>query len=264
MKFPVVRTVIATSSVIIYFKKRKLYVDDKFYQIKVLPSKTVKVYKKDVVNIIGIVGASTLCISIAEKAYCLAKNQIAKYDITFKVSKRLPPADAGNTSIVDPDMIDFTSPDSVEIVPLQDQTLQPKSSFPVRDIVWIAVAIALTYYLGQRIDGTSLNDVNPKDFSDESKIPILTTNLSWWEKLTLPDWMIKDISDEGTFGQITRPTITKTDIEPIANPRPRRIVVILFSILQQNPALNSTSKVPVWMYSPLFYLVQAVYRRFNN
>ena len=31
----IIRTVIATGAVLIYFKKRKLYVDDKYFQIKV-------------------------------------------------------------------------------------------------------------------------------------------------------------------------------------------------------------------------------------
>jgi len=253
MKLPIVRTVIATSSVVIYFKKRKLYVDDKVYKIRILPNKTVKVYQKDVVNVIGIVGTSTLCISIAEKVYFFAKDQIARHDITFKfkISERLPPED------------------SVDIVTLPNtHVLKPKNKFPIRDIVWIAVAIAITYYLGQRIDGKGLNDVNLKDFNNKPDIPILTTKLSWWDKLTLPDWMIRDISDEGTYGQVTRPTILRENIEPIANPRPRRFVVILFSILQHVPISNSDSKAPVWykkfIYSPLFHLVETVYKKLNK
>lgn len=274
MKLPIFRTVIATSSVVIYFKKRKLYVDDKIYKIRILPNKKVKIYQKDVVNVIGIVGSSILCVSIAEKVYFLAKDQIAKYDITFKfkISKRFPFVDTENKNIVNID-IDSTNvtplpADPVDIVASPNTNVpQPKNKFPIRDIVWIVVALSITYYLGQQIAGSDLGDVNLKDFDDKPEIRSVTTQLSWWEKLTYPEWFIKDISDEGTYGQITRPTIITEKVEPIANPRPRRFVVILFSILQHVPPSNSTnskSKVPVWLSSPLVYIVQTVYRKFNK
>jgi hypothetical protein len=268
MKLPIVRTVIATSSIVIYFRKRKLYVDDKVYKIRILPNKKVKVYQKDVVNVIGIVGTSMLCISIAEKVYFFAKDQIARHDITFKfkISKRLPPADTGNVDITD---VTPLPGDPVDIVTLSDtNVLQPKNKFPIRDIVWIAVAFGITYYLGQRIDGSGLNGGSGSELTAVQKPEIITretTQLSWWERRTMPEWMIRDLSDEGTYGQITRPTIVSEKVEPIANPRPRRFLVILFTVLRRIPEPETTkSKIPGWIYSPLFYLLKTTYRRFNK
>jgi hypothetical protein len=265
MKLPIVRTVIATSSIVIYFKKRKLYVDDKVYKIRILPNKTVKVYQKDVVNVIGIVGTSMLCISIAGKVYFFAKDQIARHDITFKfkISKRVLPADTGNVNITD---VTSLPADLVDIDTLPNtNVLQPKKKFPIRDIVWIAVAITITYYLGQRIDNLPVSG-NDNPVSSKPNLPVrTTTQLTWWQRRGLPEWLINDMSDEGMYGQITRPAIVE-DIEPIANPHPRRFVVILFTILNRipDPTFNNNTKIPSWMYSPAWYLVQAIYRKFNK
>lgn len=253
----IVRTAISTASIIIYFKKRKLYVDDKCYKIKILPKKTIKIYQKDLLNTIAIIASSSICISMGEKVYFFAK----EHDIKVEISKRLPPTD-----IID---VDATSlPESVDIVPVPDsKVLKPKNKLPIRDIVWIGVAIAITYYLGQRIDNLPVSG-NDKPFNTKPDIipAYTTTQLTWWERRGLPQWMIRDISNEGTYGQITRPTIRK-DIEPIANPHPRRIVVILFGILKRIPSSSATtnaSKIPAWVYSPLFYTAQILYKRFNK
>jgi hypothetical protein len=192
---------LSEGSVIIYFKKRKLYLDDKCYKIKILPKKTIKVYRKDVFNIIGIIGSSTLCISMAEKVYFFAK----EHDIKLIISKRLPPTDIIDVdAISSPDSVDIlSSSDPIEVVSLTNtKVLKPKKKFPIRDIVWIGVAIAITYYLGQRIENLPLSG-NDKPFNNKPDIPVYTTTkLSWWDKLVLPDWMIRDISDEGKYGKI--------------------------------------------------------------
>lgn len=253
----ITRIGIATGSVIIYFRRRKLYVDDKCYEIKILPKKKIKIYRKDIINVIGIVGTSTFCVSIGEKIYLFFK----EHDIALKISKRFPPTPTDISDSVDPVV------DPIEVVSLTDKKIQ-KNRLPIRDIVWIAVAFGITYYLGQRIDGSGVNGGSGSQVIPVPKpeiIPRETTQLSWWERRTMPDWMIKDISDEGTFGQITRPTILGEKVEPIANPRPRRFVVILFTILRRIPESETNkSKIPGWMYSPIFYLLKAAYRKFNK
>lgn len=243
----ITRIGLATGSVIIYFRRRKLYVDDKCYEIKIFPKKKIKIYRKDIINVIGIVGTSTLCVSIGEKIYFFFQD----HDITLKISKRLPPPPTDISDVADP----------IEGVSLTERRI-PKNKFPIRDIVWIAVAFGITYYLGQRIDGSGseLIAVQKPDIITRE-----TTQLSWWERRTMPDWMIKDLSDEGTYGQITRPTIVPKKVEPIANPRPRRFLVILFTVLRRIPEPENTkSRIPGWVYSPLFYLLQTTYRRFNK
>ncbi len=119
--------------------------------------------------------------------------------------------------------------------------------------MWIGAAIAIAYYLGQRIDNLSVSG-NGEPFNSKTDIPVYTTTkLNWWERRGLEDWMIKDISDEGTYGQITRPTLPgDSEPEPIANSRPRRIVVILFTILNRMPNPTDEKNIPVWEISPLF------------
>jgi hypothetical protein len=250
----IVRTAIAAGSIIIYFKRRKLYVDDKCYKIKILPKKKISIYRKDIVNIIGIIGSTTLCVSIGEKVYFFVK----EHDITLKISKRLP-----SKNVIDIEAI--SSPESVDIVSASDsKVLKPKKKLPIRDMVWIGVALAIAYYLGQRIDNLPVSG-NDKPFNTKSDIipAYTTTQLTWWERRGLPEWMIRDISDEGRYGQITRPTIPE-DIDPISDPHPRRIVVILFGLLHRIPTTNTSDrKIPVWAFSPLYAALQALYRKFN-
>ena len=274
MKLPIVKTAITTFSVVVYFRKRKLYVDDKSYKIRILPKKKITVYQKDILNVVGIICSSIVAISIGEKVYVLAKDQIAKHKVTFqlKITERLPSADSTDISLTEKVEVVSVSEQAlaepVDVLSLPDKnTLQPQRKFPTRDIVWIAIAIAIAYYLGQRIDnaGTDMGVSIPS--KPDIPAPIVeTTHLTWWEKITLPDWMIKDLSDEGTYGQITRPTIPSKDIEPIVNPKPRRIVVFLFSIINKVPKPtndNDNSTIP-WLCSPLLNVLQKLYRRLNK
>lgn len=264
MKLPIIKTVIVTSSVAIYFKKRKLYVDDKCYRIRVLPKKKVTIFRKDIVNIVSIIGSSTLIFTLAEKAYVLVQSEIGRREITFKfeISERLSPVDpvASLPESMDVDII--LLPDSVVSVPDTNiDVLKPQRQFPVRDIFWFAAALAITYYLGQRIDYLNLEPLDNKPTTIET---IETFELSWWDKLNMPDWMIKDLSNEGTYGQISRPTI-RTNTEPISSPHPRRFLVILFSILQKSPdPTGENFRIPTWVYSPLLFLLQTAYKRFNK
>lgn len=250
----IIRTVIATGSALIYLKKRKLYVDDKYFKIKVWPKKDVKFYRKDVLNIIGIISSSMLVVSIGEKLYIFVK----EHNIAFSIDA------TDGDAIPSPDSVDIvSSPDPTEVGSLTNtEILKPKKKFPTRDIVWIAVAIAITYYLGQRIDNLPVT----KPVSNELDLPTrTTTQLSWWERRGLEDWMIKDISDEGTYGKITRETFRK-DIEPIANSRPRRYIVILFAMLNKipDPSDDKNNRIPVWVVSPLFSALRTIYRKFNK
>ncbi len=117
----VIRIVIVIGSVIIYFKKRKLYVDDKSFKIKILPKKTISIYRKDIFNIIGIIGSSTLFVSIGEKVYFFVK----EHDIMLTISKKLAPTD-----IIDVDTIsspDSVSSESIEVLSLAEtKSAKPK------------------------------------------------------------------------------------------------------------------------------------------
>ena len=265
MKLPIVKTVIASCSVVVYFKKRKIYIDDKYYKLRILPKKTVNIYRKDLVNIVGIIASSSLVVSMGEKVYLIAKDQISQRKVTFefKISEKLTPIDADKPEQIIP--LVEVDPDSLISV-ADTSALKPQKQLPIRDIVWLVVAISIAYYLGQRIDASSalgtISNESLETLDKKQTIPMLTTELTWWEKLTLPDWMIKDISNEGTYGQITRPTIVPKKVEPIVDPHPRRFVVILFSILQRSNTENT--KVPVWLYSPLLYIIQTVYKKFNK
>lgn len=261
----IIRTLIATGAVLIYFKKRKLYVDDKYFQIKVWPKKDVKIYRKDILNIIGIISSSTLFVSIGEKVYFFVK----EHDIMLTISKK----DFSSIDAIDgdaislPDAVDIiSSPDPGDVLPsIEKNEFQSKKKFPTRDIVWIAVALAITYYLGQRIDRIDNLPVSKLSMKEPGSTTRTTTQLNWWERRGLEDWMIKDISDEGTYGQITRPTLPgDIEPEPIANSRPRRIVVILFTILNRMPNPTDEKKIPVWVISPLFSALQFIYRRINK
>lgn len=263
----IVRAVVATGSVILYFKKRKLYVDDKYYKLRILPKKTIRIYRKDLFNIIGIIGSMTVCVSIGEKVYLFVK----EHDFTFTISeKNLPLTDKADVDVFSvPESVDIvSSPDPIEGLSLSEtekKILKSKKKLPIRDIMWLGIAIGITYYLSQRIDNLPVSP-NDKPFNGKPDLPVrTTTQLSWRERRGLPDWMIRDISNEGTYGQITRPTIPDDIVEPIANPHPRRIVVVLFGVLQKMPTPNKDTKIiPNWVYSPLFAGLQALYNRFNK
>jgi hypothetical protein len=118
--------------------------------------------------------------------------------------------------------------------------------------------------LGQRIDNLSIG-VDDNSVIKPERTVRATTQLSWWERRSMPDWMIKDLSNEGTYGEITRPTIVENEIPPIASPRPRRFVVILFTVLNRIPDPENVKKrIPSWVISPAFYAIQALYRKFNK
>ena len=226
-------------------------------------------------------------ITIAEKTYVFAKDQylaakdhFGKHEITvnFKITERLPSTDPVDL-VSDP--VDFVSSTDSNVKAIK--IVEPSNQLPIRDIVWIVVILGVTYYLGQRIDFNVNNfTTNPIiDLSpEEPKIPTpeykyQKFDFTWWEKLTLPKWMIQDLSDEGTFGKYTRrvPILPEPEetIEPIANSRPRRFIVIINWILHlrirnntDSKPTSDTSKTPTWVFSPLFYVLEKIYKKFNN
>jgi hypothetical protein len=259
MKFPIYKVVVAAGSMIVYFKKRKLYVDDKFIKIRILPKKSVKIYRKDVLNIISIIGTSTVAVVLAEKVYILAKDQISRYDINvdLNVKKKSNPTDV---------VADI--PNAVEVIPeASPETISSKRKLPYRDILWILVAVGLTYYLGERIDASGIGGVEPDALPKKKTVVREQFQLDFFQRLLWPEWMKRDLSDENQYTMITRPTEIPDDIDPILNKKPRRFVVLLFIVLRKLPVPKNIPKkrrIPVWVYSPLYGFAKSLYRKFNK
>jgi hypothetical protein len=127
----IIRIVVAVGSVIIYFKKRKVYVDDKSFKLRVLPKKTINIYQKDVLNIVGIISSSVFVVSMGEKIYLFIK----EHDIALIIGKK----DLSGADMID---VEPVSSEPIEVLSLAEaESVKPKQRFHTRDIIWASESI---------------------------------------------------------------------------------------------------------------------------